>query len=196
MIILYKNSDVEIILASIHDKYNVSLPRLIELKIEKFMQDIDKKRSRIAWSIVVLRYIRETETSEVDIPITYNDYGKPLIDNFHFNISHHGDYIVVGFSKTNIGIDISGETGRKINLHSFRNCFTSLEFSMIQNEHDFHKYWSAKEAFVKFLGKGLLIPLETISISFDNDQVIAKYEETITMGKLILYQNHFITFFS
>jgi 4'-phosphopantetheinyl transferase len=35
-----------------------------------------------------------------------NEYGKPLNDNISFNISHSNEYVIIGISKTNIGIDI------------------------------------------------------------------------------------------
>ena len=68
--------------------------------------------------------------------------------------------VVVAFSNNEIGVYISGEMDRNINLYTFRNCFTFDEFNIIKNTNTYHKYWSAKNVFIKWIGKRLTIPIE------------------------------------
>lgn len=195
MNIIHQDAVTQIILSTIDEHFDVDLPYIITEKIDKFIREEDKTRSRNAWSIVVSRY---REKFGKDPIIKYNPYHKPLIDDFYFNISHHERYIVVALSHSNIGVDISGITDRKINLDSFRNCFGPTEH--IEDENTFHKYWSAKEAFVKYIGKGLSIPLDSVSISFhpgldEVQKVMVRYENTTTIGTCIEYEDNWITFF-
>lgn len=44
-----------------------------------------------------------------EIKFIYNEYGKPFVQNFsdfHFNISHSGEWVVCATANSNVGIDI------------------------------------------------------------------------------------------
>lgn len=98
--------------------------------------------------------------------IQYTDYNKPYLPvSLNFNIAHSGDYILCAFSDAPIGIDI--EAVRRIDIHDFTSCFTTQELATIENSSDvyqeFLRHWTIKEAVIKADGKGLSIPLDTIT---------------------------------
>ena len=82
-----------------------------------------------------------------------NEYGKPLNDNISFNISHSNEYVIIGISKTNIGIDIEYIKDVKDNLINY--CLSDNEKNNL-NKYNFYYFWTRKEAYFKLLGKGIL----------------------------------------
>ncbi len=103
-------------------------------------------------------------------------YGKPYFmdSDFGFNISHSGNYIVCVIStdeKEYLGIDI--EEVKPILFKDFENVFSEEEKNEIINYNDFYTFWTRKEAVVKADGRGLQIPLNSLStvglsVSLDN----------------------------
>jgi len=100
--------------------------------------------------------------------IQYTAYNKPYLPiPFDFNISHAGDYVVCAFAATKTGIDM--EQIRPVTLDDFTGCFTVGELNTIQQApniyREFFRHWTIKEAVIKADGKGLSIPLDTISVA-------------------------------
>lgn len=104
----------------------------------------------------------------------YNANGKPSLkdyDHIHFNISHCDHYVAVALSDHPIGIDIehvgiSNPTMRK-------KVLTSKELEYCQNsssiEDTFYKYWTLKESYLKWCGKGFSLDPKTISFKLEDD---------------------------
>ncbi|XP_046852241.1 L-aminoadipate-semialdehyde dehydrogenase-phosphopantetheinyl transferase-like isoform X2 [Xenia sp. Carnegie-2017] len=124
--------------------------------------------------------------SEIKLGRTGN--GKPYVinakDNFYFNVSHQGDYVVLAGEKhCNVGVDIM-KTELKGNqtldefFHSMRRQFSCNEWQTIQDRSSeeeklemFMRYWCLKESYVKALGVGLglLKKLRTIDFHIDKE---------------------------
>ena len=104
------------------------------------------------------------------IKFEYNEQGKPYVPSgVHFNMSHSGDYVVLAVSDYPVGIDI--ERLRHKRLSVAKRFFCREEYEDIINaggekEQDrrFLEYWTIKEAYVKYMGKGLSIPLNSFRI--------------------------------
>ncbi len=98
--------------------------------------------------------------------IRYNRYQKPYIENssFYYNISHSGDYVILGYSNSEIGVDI--EKKRNVNLNIAERFFSPNEFDEIftkikeEQKNLFFKIWTLKEAYRKFKGLGLALSLD------------------------------------
>jgi len=100
--------------------------------------------------------------------IQYTTYKRPYLPiPLDFNISHSGNYIVCAFSKHQTGVDI--EAVRPVDIQDFTSCFSTRELAVINNATDmyneFFRHWTIKEAAIKADGRGLSIPLETISVA-------------------------------
>ena len=98
----------------------------------------------------------------------YTEYGRPYLSpDFDFNISHSGKHIVCAISKLyKVGIDV--EEIHPIDLADFANQFTEHELSRIKNatnqNAEFFRYWTIKEAVIKADGRGLSLPLTNVFI--------------------------------
>lgn len=113
-----------------------------------------------------------TDLNPEKIVFKYNDYGKPYIDNnIKFNISHSKDYIVYAFSCFDIGIDIEymkENIKYKELIHRYFSKLEIEEFLTVSEEKQkeaFFNGWSRKEAYIKAVGKGLSIPLNSFDVS-------------------------------
>jgi len=113
------------------------------------------------------------------VKFMYNDYGKPLIncsEEIYFNISHSDNYIVCALDNKSIGIDIERVTN--IDLKIADRFFTKEELEYIHlNKIDkierFYEIWTMKESYIKAIGIGLSMPLNSFSVI--NDQSVTLY---------------------
>lgn len=130
-----------------------------------------------AWTLLSYAlYFSNMNYKLKDYNFTKNDYGKYYIENnpVYFNISHSGKYAVVSLSDKNIGCDI--ELIKKPNLNIARRFFTENETDHILSYNDetlrnklFFRYWTLKESYVKCIGNGLSIPLDSFSVILEED---------------------------
>ncbi len=105
-----------------------------------------------------------------------NEYGKPSISNvvctslnIGFNVSHAHNLCVIAVSNGNeIGVDCEYLWNKSLNLRSYERFLTIAEFSKISSISKTDQYssfieiWTLKEAFLKGLGVGLILPLNEI----------------------------------
>jgi 4'-phosphopantetheinyl transferase len=142
-------------------------------KINQFRFDVDKKLS--LFSHILSQYIA-CQTLNVtinELHFANNEYGKPYLisySNFHYNISHTRNAIVVGVSNKPIGVDI--EKIKHYDLKIAERFFTENEINYIlsdsQNQDKlFYEIWTKKEAYIKSVGKGLAIPLKSFDVLSD-----------------------------
>jgi len=96
-------------------------------------------------------------------------YGKPEVPGLSFSISHSSALIGLAFSTECMpGFDV--ESIRPIPLEDFKEHFSKREWSSLKNENDFeafYRLWTSKEAVVKADGRGLSIPLQSITLEGD-----------------------------
>ena len=128
----------------------------------------------------MLRHILATYVAArpADISFSANEFGKPFLDErfassgIYFNVSHSKNLVVIGVAfDRQIGVDV--EFVRPINdLDSVaRRCFTDFERELLApggldwKTSSFFSCWTRKEAFVKAIGKGLSVPLNSFTAS-------------------------------
>ncbi|HDR4570873.1 4'-phosphopantetheinyl transferase family protein [Bacillus cytotoxicus] len=169
--------DLEIILSF------VSQQKRSKLKQYRNMKDV--RRSLVAELIIRLEVLKQVEMNNDEIIFLNNAYGKPFLqglDFFHFNISHAGEWVVCAFDGMSIGVDI--EKVERIDLDIAKHVFSKKEYEnlMLQNEQKqlecFFEYWTAKESYIKAIGKGLSIPLNSFTIDFERASIIAEETES------------------
>lgn len=132
-----------------------------------------------------------------DLSFSRDFYGKPSLVNLDkqigFNISHAGDWVVLVVSSSEqVGVDI--EEIKRVDLGIAQRFFFHEEFVSItsRSEEDnqslhFYEIWTAKESYVKAVGKGLSIPLDSFSTVKDKEMARVKTIE----DKLWFFQ-HFM----
>lgn len=107
-----------------------------------------------------------------------NEYGKPILlepAGIHFNISHSGNWVVCALSDKPIGIDI--EVIKPIEFSIAKRFFSKDEYNDLLNQGKdqqleyFYMLWTLKESYIKAVGKGLYIPLNTFTVRIENSNI-------------------------
>ncbi len=149
-------------------------------KAIKYKSEKDRKLSILS-SLLLDKALREYGLCEKDMQYSTNDYGKPYFANaedLHFSISHSGEYAMVVLSDKEIGCDI--QQIKDINLSIADRFFTAEERKYVKCTEDFFRIWALKESFIKAVGKGLAIPLNSFTIKgLKTDKPYCEYEGKI-----------------
>ena len=98
----------------------------------------------------------------------YNEYGKPYIENgLEFSLSHCKHGIAVAVDNKPIGIDI--ESIRDIRPELVARTMNAKEQAIIGNSAvEFTKLWTQKEAYLKYLGTGIIDDLQNVLAHTEN----------------------------
>ena len=110
--------------------------------------------------------------------IEEDEFGKPYLSNrqIFFNISHSGNWSAIVCFVNDAGIDIE-----RIDSPPFEimpKNYTQNETDQIEDTVPedkalmFYKFWTLKESYIKMIGQGLLIPLDSFSIDIRNKNSI------------------------
>ena len=94
-----------------------------------------------------------------------NALGKPFLTTnlgIHFSLSHSGSWVICAVSRDPVGVDVEQPRCTAEIAHRF---FQPEELDGLELSPDqLNRLWTAKEAFVKALGGGLTIPLNSFSV--------------------------------
>lgn len=115
--------------------------------------------------------VEQLQIKNQNIRFGFNEYGKPFLQNntdFHFNISHSGEWVVCVIDNDYVGIDI--EHIREIDLNIANRFFSQEEIDLLDRTpiqdrlHRFFDIWTLKESYLKAIGLGLSRMLYSFSI--------------------------------
>lgn len=150
-------------------------------RIKRLINLDDANRVLIGDLLVRSLICQKYKINNDEINFIYNEYGKPFAESFsdfHFNISHSGEWVVCATANSNVGIDI--EKISEIEALKLANEFFSEEefydlSNMNSNEqiNYFFDVWTLKESYIKTIGKGLYIPLNSFSIKKESQTLIS-----------------------
>ena len=103
--------------------------------------------------------------------------GKPVLQGHpdcYFNVSHTGDWGVIAVSRSrHLGVDIEAIDPRHNHEGLARRFFSDHEQRQLQElpeelrQAAFYRLWTSKEAYMKSLGLGLLLPLGSFWMQAD-----------------------------
>lgn len=152
------------------------------LSVSKEKQDklLNRNNMQSLFSGLLLKYVLNMflGIANKEVKFQYSKYGKPaLIDkpDIKFNLSHSGAWIFLGLSNYEIGVDIQKIGENKLNIA--KRFFTMNEYKnlLLLKDNDatikFYEYWALKESYVKAVGKGLTIPLNTIEFFIKKEKI-------------------------
>lgn len=96
--------------------------------------------------------------------------GKPRIagrPDFHFNLSHAGDWVVLAWGSTPVGVDVE-RIREDMDYRAVARRFFSPEEQRAVEEAEsplrrFHEIWTGKESWLKYTGTGLKYDLRAFS---------------------------------
>jgi 4'-phosphopantetheinyl transferase len=147
------------------------------IRAAKFLHN--EAQSRYVFSRGLLRNILATYVGARPEDLTFwsNEFGKPFLDEpfassgIYFNVSHSKNLVVIAVAfERQIGVDV--EFVRSISDVDAiaHRCFTESELQLLNGESsskisNFFRCWTRKEAFVKAIGKGLSVPLNSFTTS-------------------------------
>jgi len=160
------------------DKYSQLLSDDELSRKERFQ--FERDRRRYSFGRGVLRFIlgKYLGVDPKDVGFSYGDYGKPYLASafydmpIHFNHAHSNDLSLYAFSLSrSLGIDV--EYIRPIPDYDkiSENYFSLGENAILQKlpendkEEAFYNIWTRKEAYIKAVGCGQTIPLNTFEVS-------------------------------
>ena len=142
-------------------------------RADRFKRDRDRRCYLI--SRAALRHLLAGYTGRAAAAINFLEgpQGKPSIERGPaFNLSHAGGYFLIGIADSgDLGVDI--EAVKRIeNLDQLAaRCFSTAELAEYatyagdSRSRAFFRAWTRKEAFIKALGGGLSIPLDSFSVT-------------------------------
>lgn len=118
---------------------------------------------------------RYTGLAPAELNFYEHDFGKPFLtaaDAPQFNLSHSGDVVMLAVTRDRqVGVDV--EKIRTVmyrasiaesNFTAHEQAFLSRHSAGLENE-AFFRCWCRKESYIKAVGKGLAIPLNTFDTS-------------------------------
>ena len=96
---------------------------------------------------------KEIIKKQLNTNVLYLKNGKPYTEISPVSISHSGDFVLVGISENEIGVDI--EIIKPFDKRLISRYFTPAEQKFIKTDDDFFAIWTVKEAYLKMTGEGL-----------------------------------------
>lgn len=150
---------------------NMISPKMKE-KALKFKRDKNIRQSAVS-SLLLNFSLGKNIGDELDF--TYNEYGKPFLeDECCFNISHSEDYVVVATGEKTLGVDIEYSAEHDF-FRLAKTAFHEKEQGYIKLSKDvkkeFYKIWTLKESFIKAEGKGFSLPIKSFYFSLDENKI-------------------------
>ena len=104
-----------------------------------------------------------------DVTIRLNDFGKPYLANgaCYFNLSHSDQKVMAVFAQSEVGCDIErvGESNDDIVDTRFSLNEKALYVRTPKDRKNdiFYRIWTARESFLKAIGRGLVDPIPEFS---------------------------------
>ncbi|SFK95501.1 4'-phosphopantetheinyl transferase [Amycolatopsis sacchari] len=142
---------------------------------QAYRQEIDRRRFLtgrvLAKTVLGERLGRPPESVAFDA--TCDDcgkpHGKPKLTGVEFSISHSGDRIGLAVTTSPVGLDVETEN-RRADESLISYALNETEQQALNGlpeeakASEFFQYWTRKEALMKATGRGLKIPLQSITL--------------------------------
>lgn len=149
----------------------------------KYRMEADRKRSLLAHAL--LNHAVSLHYPDISLPVSpsVDTYGKPHIyigknkdlcisddtsDELFFSLSHSGDHAVCAIGDSYTGVDIERTDDMKEGIA--QRFFAGSELSYITDNASFYRIWTLKESFLKAVGLGLRLPLDSFSVCDLNEE--------------------------
>lgn len=147
-------------------------------KIRRYRQSGDALRSFFGELLVRVYAAQVWGIPHQDCHLQVDEYGKPYLVHYprcQFNVSHSGDWIVAAFDATPVGVDI--EKIVPIDISIADRFFSAEEVHQLervppaQRLQYFYRFWTLKETYIKAIGKGLSIPLNSFRFELTENTI-------------------------
>jgi len=141
----------------------------------------DRQRSLLGQVLARYAIMKNFKLTNDQIKINRNAYGKPFISGtggIYFNISHSGNWVVCIINTEEVGVDV--QEVKDMDLSIAEHFFSREEkeyLAALEKEEKlsgFYNIWTLKEAYIKALGFGFTMPLNSFSVIHMSDGFEAK----------------------
>lgn len=170
-------------------------------RIEKYRKPADRQRGvgaglLLEYGLRQMGYSLLPDTVDKRcVRLEYGVYGKPCIQDASgicFNLSHAGDYVAAVFGENEVGIDIEGI--RQAKQAVIRRVLTAEEQDYLKQfpnsvDGEFTRLWTRKESYIKAVGEGMHLPLNSFCVLED----CIESEETYHMRTWELKNDYMLT---
>lgn len=149
-----------------------------QYRCKRFLRVQDSERLLVADTLVRHWLCRTCQCANETLRFDANEYGKPFLTNnvnAHFNVAHSGNWVTAAFDQTNIGIDV--QTIKPIDMALAERFFTKQEYQDLMaldkpdRRNRFFDLWVLKESYIKAVGQGLSLGLDSISFNIAGNRI-------------------------
>lgn len=152
------------------DFFEKSMMLISKERREKILKYQKEQTARLSLGVGLLLEIAMDQEGIRNKEIQNEEYGKPYlpVENFHFNLSHSGEYAICVYDRLPVGVDLQiiKDTTPKHTKRILSE--TELDYLLSLDEEErrteFYNIWSVKESIVKWDGRGLRIPLTDLTV--------------------------------
>ncbi|MBL8756608.1 MAG: 4'-phosphopantetheinyl transferase superfamily protein, partial [Planctomycetes bacterium] len=155
------------------ERWGALLNAAEQLRLSRFHFADHRRRYQIghgALRTILAGYMDEDPTA---VQFAQGPRGKPYVSGKgpFFNLSHSGKLAVVGIAAIELGLDLEKVRHLESLTEIARKHFSTTEFAALDalqgeaRELAFYRCWTRKEAYIKALGEGLSMPLDSFDVS-------------------------------
>lgn len=156
-------------------------------KADRYLKPSDRHLSLVSRALVRYLIAGAARQDPQGLGFWVNEHGKPFLaelPDIYFNLSHsHGAAVCALCRNAAVGVDVE-DVGRHIDLAVAKRFFSSFEAELVSNAPEaekrktFFELWTLKEAYIKAVGKGLSIPLNSFSFNVDETEIQITFRGT------------------
>lgn len=150
-------------------------------RAERFHFEVDRRRFVLGRAILRRQLAQQLGLEEHDLAFKTGQAGKPELSHpaatgLSFNISHSGGYVLLAVANRRVGVDVE-QWRSNVDIHQLAQRFYCEEewqelrqVAGSKQTQAFFRCWTRKEAIVKAVGKGLLVPLSSFYAGTDGQE--------------------------
>ncbi len=140
-------------------------------KIDRYRLDNDK---RLSLGAGILLKEGLSELGVTAYSFAFGEHGKPHLDgqsNLFFNLSHSGKMAVCALFEREVGVDI--QEIKPVSEKLIKKVTSEEEFAYLltldetKRQEELARLWTIKESYMKYLGTGLSLASEKLTVAFD-----------------------------
>ena len=162
------------------ESFNKLLPYVKEYRRDKIskLSLVKSKYLSLAVELLIKKACEDFGIDYQKEEIVFNQHGKPLFKNssYQFNTAHSGDYALCVISDVECGCDIERVKEYKERVAERFFSANEKQYLELSNEKEdlFYRLWTLKESYLKCIGKGLSVPLNSFELIAENNNIIIK----------------------
>jgi 4'-phosphopantetheinyl transferase len=135
----------------------------------RFRFEADRNRFVAARSALRSILAARTGATPQSLMLRAGEHGKPALEDaaWEFNVSHSGACVLIGVCReVACGVDIEVSDKRRSEEDIAERFFSAREVEwMRKHPRGFFRLWTAKEAVIKAVGRGLSVPLPDVDVT-------------------------------